>query len=72
MGLQEIAIGGIFISPLLVYALIGLIATLVVRSLLHWAVGHVALWYEAWFDISLFIILTAAATFLFTTVVANL
>ncbi|MEE3110421.1 MAG: DUF1656 domain-containing protein [Pseudomonadota bacterium] len=71
MGLQEIAIGGIFISPLLVYALIGLIATLVVRSLLHRGVGHVALWYEAWFDISLFIILTAATTFLFATVLVS-
>jgi Ca2+/Na+ antiporter len=71
MGLQEIAIGGIFISPLLVYALMGLIATFIVRSLLHRVVGHVALWYEAWFDISLFIILTAAITFLFATLLAH-
>lgn len=66
MGLQEIAFGGIFISPLLVYALLGFIATFVVRTLLHWAVGQRALWYEAWFDISLFVILTAAITFVFT------
>ncbi|MCS2608550.1 DUF1656 domain-containing protein [Halomonas dongshanensis] len=66
MGLQEIAFGGIFISPLLVYALLGFIATFVVRTLLHWAVGQRALWYEAWFDISLFVILTATITFVFT------
>lgn len=66
MGLQEIALGGIYLSPLLVYALIAFIGTLVIRSLLHWVVGEYALWYEAWFDISLFIIFTAATTFLFT------
>ncbi|MFB9866922.1 DUF1656 domain-containing protein [Vreelandella sulfidaeris] len=66
MGLQEIAVGGIYLSPLLIYALMGFIATLVVRTLLHWVVGEYALWYEAWFDISLFVIFTAAATFIFT------
>ncbi|MGO2240715.1 MAG: DUF1656 domain-containing protein [Halomonas sp.] len=66
MGLQEIAFGGIYLSPLLIYALIGFVATLVTRSLFHWAVGQYALWYEAWFDISLFVIFTAATTFIFT------
>ncbi|RUR34328.1 DUF1656 domain-containing protein [Vreelandella nanhaiensis] len=66
MGLQEITFGGIYLSPLLIYALIGFIATLVTRSLLHWIVGQTALWYEAWFDISLFIIFTASTTFIFT------
>lgn len=66
MGLQEIAVGGIYLSPLLIYALIGFIATLTIRSLLHWVAGNYVLWYEAWFDISLFVILTAATTFIFT------
>ncbi|WIX32118.1 DUF1656 domain-containing protein [Salinicola sp. JS01] len=66
MGLQEIALGGIYLSPLLIYAIFGLVATLVTRTLLHWLVGHRALWYEAWFDVSLFVIFTAAITFLFT------
>lgn len=66
MGLQEIAFGGIYLSPLLIYALLGLVATLVIRTLLHWVVGHYELWYEAWFDVSLFVILTAAVTFVFT------
>lgn len=66
MGLQEIAFGGIFLSPLLLYAILGFVATLVVRTLLHWAVGQRALWYEAWFDASLFVIFTAAITFLLT------
>lgn len=66
MGLQEIAFGGIYLSPLLIYALIGFVATLVTRSLLHWIVGQTPLWYEAWFDISLFVIFTAVTTFIFT------
>lgn len=66
MGLQEIAVGGIFISPLLVYAIFGFIATIVVRSLLHWMIGQRALWYEAWFDVSLFVLITAGITFLFS------
>lgn len=66
MGLQEITWGGVLLSPILVYALIGFMATLVIRTLLHWSVGQHALWYEAWFDISLFIICTAATAFLFT------
>jgi len=66
MGLQEIAFGGIFLSPLLLYAMLGFIATFVVRTLLHWVVGQHALWYEAWFDVSLFVIFTAGITFLLT------
>lgn len=66
MGLQEIAVGGIFLSPLLLFAILGFIATFVTRMLLHWLVGQRALWYEAWFDISLFVLFTAGATFLFS------
>ena len=68
MGLQEIAVGGIYLSPLLIYALMAFIGTLVIRSLLHWVVGEYALWYEAW----LFVILMAATTFLFTVLLERL
>ncbi|WP_110686107.1 DUF1656 domain-containing protein [Salinicola aestuarinus] len=71
MGLQEIAIGGIFISPLLLYALFGFIATIVTRMLLHWLVGQRALWYEAWVDVSLFVIFTAGITFVLTVLLEN-
>ncbi|MFG6666092.1 DUF1656 domain-containing protein [Halomonas sp. HNIBRBA4712] len=66
MGLQEIAIGGIFISPLLLYALLGFVVTLALRTLLHLAAGARPLWFEAWFDVSLFVIVTALITFVFT------
>ncbi len=71
MGLQEIAFGGIFLSPLLIFALLGFIATLVIRTLLHWLLGQHTLWYAAWFDLSLFVILTAGITFIFTIVLAS-
>ncbi|SJN12711.1 protein of unknown function DUF1656 [Halomonas citrativorans] len=66
MGLQEIAFGGIYLSPLLAYALLGFVATLVIRTLLHWVLGNHTLWYAAWFDLSLFVILTAGITYVFT------
>ncbi|MBZ5487289.1 DUF1656 domain-containing protein [Halomonas aquamarina] len=71
MGLQEITFGGIFLSPLLIFALLGFIATLVIRTLLHWLLGQHTLWYAAWFDLSLFVILTAGITFMFTIVLAG-
>lgn len=71
MGLQEIAIGGIFISPLLLYAILGLMATLVIRTVVHWIVGKRAIWYEAWFDVSLLILTTVGITFLFTVVLES-
>ncbi|MCP1314770.1 MULTISPECIES: DUF1656 domain-containing protein [unclassified Halomonas] len=71
MGLQEIAIGGIFISPLLLYALLGFIATLLLRTLLHLLAPTRPLWFEAWFDVSLFVIATALITFVFTVLLEN-
>ncbi|WP_447555471.1 DUF1656 domain-containing protein [Vreelandella sp. EE22] len=71
MGLQEIAIGGIYISPLLLYALLGFLSTLMFRTLLHVIAGPRTLWFEAWFDVSLFVILTALITFIFTVLLEN-
>ncbi|WP_136066636.1 DUF1656 domain-containing protein [Modicisalibacter radicis] len=66
MGLKEIALGGIYLSPLLGYALIGFISAVVIRSCLHRFLRQQILWYEAWFDAALFILLTALAAFLFS------
>ncbi|GAA5179499.1 DUF1656 domain-containing protein [Modicisalibacter zincidurans] len=66
MGLQEIALGGIYLSPLLGYALVGFISAVIVRSCLHRLLRQHILWYEAWFDAALFIIFTALAAFLFS------
>ncbi|RTR00811.1 DUF1656 domain-containing protein [Halomonas nitroreducens] len=64
MGLREIAIGGLYLSPLLLYVLLGLAVALLVRALLHHLVGTRRLWFEAWFDTALFVICTAAVAFL--------
>ncbi|WP_458526061.1 DUF1656 domain-containing protein [Onishia taeanensis] len=64
MALQEIALGGIYISPLLLYALLGFLGALLIRTLLHRLVGSRVFWYEAWFDAALFVIITVAIAFL--------
>ena len=61
MGLREIALGGILLSPMLLYVLIGLAGALVIRAVLHRLVGARQLWFEAWFDTALFVICTATA-----------
>jgi len=63
--LTEISFNGMLFSPLAVYIPIALVLTVVVRRLLHFANMHFqlwkkeALWNEAWFDISLFIVFLA-------------
>ncbi|MBZ9559831.1 MULTISPECIES: DUF1656 domain-containing protein [Modicisalibacter] len=66
MGLREIAVGGIYLSPLLLYALLGFLCAVAVRTLLHRFMSQQVLWYEAWFDAALFVILTAAIAFMFS------
>ncbi|MGC3872655.1 DUF1656 domain-containing protein [Halomonas sp. GXIMD04776] len=66
MGLREIALGGIYFSPLLLYALLGACSAAIVRSLLHRWLGQHVLWFEAWFDLALFVIAVAAIAFLFS------
>lgn len=66
ISLREIAIGGVYLSPLLVYAGMGFIATVVIRALLHLLLGSSRLWYQAWFDVSLFVIATAAFAYIFS------
>ncbi|ODC02515.1 hypothetical protein BFW38_02090 [Terasakiispira papahanaumokuakeensis] len=63
MGLQEIAVGGIFLSPMLIFALMGFVAAVIVRWGLHRFLRRRVWWHEAWFDASLFIVLTAASAF---------
>ncbi|MCK0715610.1 DUF1656 domain-containing protein [Chromohalobacter sarecensis] len=66
MGLKEITVGGIYLSPLLIYALLGFIGALIVRTVLHRLVGQNIPWFEAWFDVALFVIITAAVAFAFS------
>lgn len=54
--LHEMVVGEFLISPMLVYALAALVIAGLFRSLLHRMLANHELWFEAWFDISLFII----------------
>ncbi|WP_024952231.1 MULTISPECIES: DUF1656 domain-containing protein [Cobetia] len=65
-GLHEMVVGEFLISPMLVYALVALLAAGLIRSLLHRLLANHELWFEAWFDISLFIICLAAVVALVT------
>lgn len=72
MDLKEIALGGIYVSPLLLYALLGSVGTLIVRTLLHRLVGSRVFWYEAWFDAALFVIITAAIAYVSSSATGSL
>ncbi|WP_136248787.1 DUF1656 domain-containing protein [Halomonas borealis] len=63
MGLREITVGGLYLSPLLLYVLLGLGATLLIRAALYRLLGANRLWFEAWFDTALFVICTAAIAY---------
>lgn len=62
--LKEIAIDGVLVSPLLIYALISVVLTLILRSFIYKVVNKRYPWHEAWFDISLFLIILALVTFI--------
>lgn len=64
--LHEMVVGEFLISPMLVYALIALTAAGLIRSLLHRLLANHELWFEAWFDVSLFVICLAAVVALAT------
>ncbi|MFM9271558.1 DUF1656 domain-containing protein [Halomonas elongata] len=64
MGLREIAFGGIYLSPMLLYALLGFASALLIRAVLHRLVGSMRPWFEAWFDTALFVVCTAAIAYL--------
>ncbi|TRX75798.1 DUF1656 domain-containing protein [Pseudomonas mangiferae] len=67
MGLREWALGGVFVSPLLVYALLALLVTGLLRLLLQ-RVGLTRwIWHEALFDSALYVCVLAAVTAAFGT-----
>lgn len=59
MLLRELSIGGIFISPMLVFVLASLLLSAVLRTAIHKAGLTRWVWQEAWFDVSLFVIVLA-------------
>ena len=62
--LRELSIGGVFISPMLLFALVSLAISALLRTLMHKAGLTGWVWQEAWFDVSLFVIVLAVVTYL--------
>ena len=59
MGLRELELGGILFSPMLVFALLALVVTGVLRRGLHWAGLTRWIWHEALFDCALYVCVLA-------------
>jgi hypothetical protein len=55
----ELDASGVFLSPVLVSAVIAYAASLVVRRLLNFAGAYRAVWHPALFDTALFVVLWA-------------
>ena len=56
----ELNIDGVFLSSVLVSAVLALAASFVVRRVLSWAGAYRFVWHPALFDTALFVILWAA------------
>ncbi|GAB1615392.1 DUF1656 domain-containing protein [Pseudomonas kermanshahensis] len=55
MGLREWALGGVLLSPFLIYVLLALVLTGVLRLLVHATPLGRWIWHEALFDAALFV-----------------
>jgi hypothetical protein len=56
----ELNLDGVFLSSVLVSALIALVLTFVIRRLLAWSGAYRLVWHPALFDAALFVIVWAA------------
>ncbi|KIU49405.1 MULTISPECIES: DUF1656 domain-containing protein [Pseudomonas] len=62
MGLREWAMGGVLLSPFLIYAVLALLLTFAVRLLLRLTPLGRWVWHEALFDTALFVCILALVT----------
>ncbi|MDF5922110.1 DUF1656 domain-containing protein [Pseudomonas aeruginosa] len=67
MSLRESAWGGVYLSPLFVYALLALAATAALRVLIQKNAVASLVWHEALFDCALFILMLSGITWAATT-----
>lgn len=62
MGLREWALGGVLLSPFLIYVLLALLLTGLLRFLLHLTPASRWIWHEALFDCALFVCVLTVIT----------
>lgn len=63
--LQEMSIGGMLFSPLLVLLPVAFILTAITRAILYYLGLRRYIWKEAWFDVAVFVCYLAAIVYLF-------
>ncbi len=62
MGLREWSLGGVLLSPFLIYVLLALLLTGLLRFGLQWVGLARWIWHEALFDCALYVCVLAALT----------
>ncbi len=62
MGLREWALGGVLLSPFLIYVLLALLLTGLLRFFLHLTPLRRWIWHEALFDCALFVCVLTLVT----------
>lgn len=63
MYLRELAWGGVFFSPMLLYVLISLVLAVLIRVLVYKSPLGRFILQEAWFDVTLFLCILVAVTY---------
>ncbi|MFM2481221.1 DUF1656 domain-containing protein [Celerinatantimonas sp. YJH-8] len=63
--LEELALGGLLFSPLIVFAPVAFLLAIVTRLILHKLNLHQKIWKVAWFEVSLFVCYLALVVYLF-------
>ncbi|MGY4659649.1 hypothetical protein ACVWZ9_000443 [Pseudomonas chlororaphis] len=62
MGLREWSLGGVLLSPFLIYVVLALVLTGVLRMLLHATPLGRWIWHEALFDVALYVCVLTLVT----------
>ncbi|MCM5704876.1 DUF1656 domain-containing protein [Larsenimonas salina] len=63
MLLHELAWGGVYFSPLILFCILSFIATFIIRFVMHKTALERWVWKEAWFDVALYICILAGITY---------
>ncbi|AXQ15061.1 MULTISPECIES: DUF1656 domain-containing protein [Shewanella] len=63
--LEELALGGLLFSPLVLFAPLALVLWFLTRLVLHWTGLYAKIWRVAWFEVALFVCYLALIIYLF-------
>ncbi|GHB20424.1 DUF1656 domain-containing protein [Shewanella indica] len=63
--LEELALGGLLFSPLVLFAPLALALWFLTRLVLHWTGLYTKIWRVVWFEVALFVCYLALIIYLF-------